>query len=97
MVASVGSPVGKPATSRPRLMQSISAYSSAMRVGGLVEARVEPIWTMATSWPSVSLARAAPIRLGLAMNPYTFWWCWFVHSPWMPARAAWTNSSRVQL
>ena len=35
-VASVGNPVGKPATSRPPLMQSSIAYSSAMRVGGVV-------------------------------------------------------------
>ena len=32
----------KPATKRPPLMQSIMAYSSAIRVGGLVEGKVEP-------------------------------------------------------
>jgi len=42
MTASVGSPVGKPATNRPPLMQSSIAYSSAMRVGGVVEGSVEP-------------------------------------------------------
>src|SRR6516162_5114152 len=67
IVASVGNPVGKPATRRPPLMQSISAYSSATRVGGLVEGSVEPIWTIATLSPFVSFANTEPIRLGLAM------------------------------
>ena len=54
-------------------MQSIIAYSSAIRVGGLVEGSVEPIWMMATLSPWVILASTEPIKLGLAMKPYTFW------------------------
>ena len=69
MTASVGKPVGKPATSRPPLMQSSIAYSSAIRVGGVVDGRVEPSWMIAMSWPLVSLASTEPIRLGFAMKP----------------------------
>ena len=69
IVASVGSPVGNPATSRPPLMQSSIAYSSAMRVGGVVDGSVEPSWMMATFWPAVPRASTEPIRLGLAMKP----------------------------
>jgi hypothetical protein len=50
-------------------MQSSIAYSSAMRVGGVVEGSVEPSWMIATFWPLVSFASTAPIRLGLAMKP----------------------------
>ena len=59
----------KPATRRPPLMQSRMAYSSAMRVGGLVDGSVEPICTMATFWPLVPRARTDPIKLGFAMKP----------------------------
>ncbi len=59
----------RPATSRPPLMQSSIAYSSAMRVGGVVDGKVEPIWTIATLRSLVSLASTEPIRLGLAMKP----------------------------
>ena len=69
MVASVGSPVGNPATTRPSLMQSSIAYSSAMRVGGVVDGNVEPSWMIATFWPSVCFASTEAIRLGLAMKP----------------------------
>ena len=69
IVASVGSPVGKPATSRPPLMQSSMAYSSAIRVGGVVDGRVEPSWMIATFWPLVSFASTAPMMLGFAMKP----------------------------
>ena len=69
IVASVGSPVGNPATSRPPLMQSSMAYSSAMRVGGVVDGKVEPSWMMAMFWPLVAFASTAPMRLGLAMKP----------------------------
>jgi hypothetical protein len=69
ITASDGRPVGNPATSRPPLMQSSMAYSSAMRVGGVVDGNVEPSWTMAISWPLVALASTAPMRLGLAMKP----------------------------
>jgi hypothetical protein len=69
MAASEGSPVGNPATSRPPLMQSSIAYSSAMRVGGEVEGSVEPSWISATFWPLVFFARMAPMMLGLAMKP----------------------------
>ena len=68
-MASVGKPAGKPATKRPPLMQSIMAYSSAIRVGGLVEGKVEPSCTIATFMPSVARASTEPIRLGLAMKP----------------------------
>ena len=69
IVASAGSPVGNPATSRPPLMQSRMAYSSAMRVGGEVEGKVEPIWMMAVLSPFVSFASTEPMRLGFAMKP----------------------------
>ena len=69
MVASDGRPVGKPATRRPPLMQSSIAYSSAMRVGGVVDGSVEPSCTMATFWPLVPLASTAAMMLGLAMKP----------------------------
>jgi len=38
-------------------------------VGGVVDGRVEPSWTMAMFWPLVSFASTAPMRLGLAMKP----------------------------
>ena len=69
MVASAGSPVGNPATGRPPLMQSSIAYSSAMRVGGVVEGSVEPSWMIAIFWPLVCLASTAPMMLGFAMKP----------------------------
>ena len=62
-------PSGRPATSRPPLMQSIIPYSSATRTGGVVVGSVIPIWTMATSRSFVSLASTLPIRFGLGMNP----------------------------
>jgi hypothetical protein len=46
--ASQPRPSGRPATSRPPLMQSRIAYSSAIRIGG-VAAIVAPSWTIATS------------------------------------------------
>ena len=69
ITASDGRPVGNPATSRPPLMQSSIAYSSAMRVGGVVDGKVEPSWTMAMFWPLVAFASTAPMMLGLAMKP----------------------------
>src|ERR1700726_292063 len=69
ITASDGNPVGNPATRRPPLMQSSMAYSSAMRVGGVVDGKVEPSWTMATSWPLVAFASTAPMIEGLAMKP----------------------------
>ena len=50
-------------------MQSSIAYSSAMRVGGVVEGSVEPSCTMATFWPLVPFASTAAMMLGLAMKP----------------------------
>jgi hypothetical protein len=71
-LTSIGLPSGRPATSRPPLMQSSIAYSSATRIGGFAVGRVEPIWTMATFVPWVSFASALPIRFGLGMKPYAF-------------------------
>ena len=53
-------------------MQSSTAYSSAMRMGGEVAASVAPSCTSATSskpWSRVILARMAPNKFGLHMNP----------------------------
>ena len=69
MLASMGLPRGMPAISRPPLMQSIMAYSSAMRIGGLVVGSVAPICTMPTSRPLVARASAEPIRFGPGMKP----------------------------
>ena len=65
----MGLPRGSPATSRPPLMQSSMAYSSATRTGGVVVGKVIPICTMAVSMPLVSFASTLPIRLGLGMKP----------------------------
>src|ERR1700682_530438 len=78
-------------------MQSSIAYSSATRIGGFDVGSVAPICTMATSRPFVPLASTLPIRLGLGMKPYAFWWCSLVHTPSKPARAAKSSSSSVQL
>ncbi len=94
---SIGVPSGMPATRRPPLMQSSMAYSSAMRMGGCVAGKVAPIWTIAQSRPSVARASTDPIRFGLGMNPYAFWWCSLVQIPSDPARAAAISSSNVQL
>ena len=51
MLASIGLPSGMPATSRPPLMQSSIAYSSAMRIGGFVVGSVAPICTIADVQP----------------------------------------------
>jgi hypothetical protein len=72
MLASEPSPRGSPATSRPPLMQSITAYSSAIRIGGEVDDTVAPSCTRATSSMPASfviLASVAPNRFGLHMNP----------------------------
>ena len=52
----VGSPTGNPATSRPPLMVSIIAYSSATRTGSRVLPSDRPIGKMAVSRPSASVA-----------------------------------------
>src|SRR2546428_11618660 len=93
----MGLPSGSPATSRPPLMQSSIAYSSATRIGGFDVGSVAPIWTIATSIPFVSLASTPPIKLGLGMKPYAFWWCSLGHRPSKPAPAAYSSSSSVQL
>jgi hypothetical protein len=72
-LTSIGLPSGRPATSRPPLMQSSIAYSSATRIGGLEVGSVAPICTMATLLPCVPRASTLPIRFGLGMKPYAFW------------------------
>lgn len=84
----MGLPSGRPATSRPPLMQSSIAYSSATRMGGFDVGSVAPICTIATFVPFVALASTLPMRFGLGMKPYAFWWCSFVQTPSNPARAA---------
>src|SRR5262245_63616466 len=84
----MGLPSGRPATSRPPLMQSSIAYSSATRSGGLDVGKVAPICTIATLLPFVARASTLPIRFGLGMNPYAFWWCSLVHTPSNPHLAA---------
>ena len=65
----MGLPRGKPATSRPPLMQSSMAYSSATRMGGFEVGSVAPICTTATGRSWVARASTLPIRLGLGMKP----------------------------
>ena len=55
-------------------------------MGGFDVGRVDPIWTMATFVPWVSLASTLPIRFGLGMKPYAFWWCSLVQRPSNPDR-----------
>ena len=53
-------------------MQSITAYSSAILIGGAVDETVAPSWTSATSSMPASFvifASVAPNRFGLHMNP----------------------------
>ena len=69
-------------------MQSSMAYSSATRIGGFEVGRVAPICTMATGIPLVALASTLPMRFGLGMNPYAFWWCSLVQTPSNPLCAA---------
>src|SRR6516162_9906924 len=81
---SIGLPSGSPATSRPPLMQSSMAYSSATRIGGFEVGSVAPICTIATFEPLVSFASTLPMMFGLGMKPYAFWWCSFVQTPSKP-------------
>jgi hypothetical protein len=69
MFTSMAVPSGMPAISRPPLMQSSMAYSSATRIGGCVEGKVEPICTTAHCMPFVARASTDPIKLGLGIKP----------------------------
>src|SRR5262249_16381679 len=100
MLASHPSPSGSPATRRPPLMQSSTAYSSAMRIGGDVAEIVAPSWTRATlssPWSRVVLASAAADTFGLHMNPYGFLWGSLGPTPSKPSFAASMSSSSDQL
>src|SRR6516162_10447803 len=65
---SIGLPSGSPATSRPPLMQSSMAYSSATRIGGFEVGSVAPICTIATFEPLVSFASTLPMMFRLGMK-----------------------------
>ena len=88
-------PTGKPAISRPPLMQSRSAYSSAIFSGSRVFPSERPSTPIATSRPSACAAQATAeaSRVGLGETSYDDWLCSVTQMPSNPVRAACSNSA----